>query len=171
LMPGTTATGPETVLSLTVECTSPFTISAGVAFSTIGQHQFAIQPTSATPPATGTVNTFVATDTSDFHPLPLGMIHARLYEFSDTVALHASFGMAGNFQSQSAGGSSAGFLIGPSFSLFRTMFLTPGLYIGEKAGIGAGFRVNELVPSNITTVPLETSYTTGFGFAITFTKP
>jgi hypothetical protein len=171
LMPGTTATGPETVLSVTVECTSPFTVSAGVAFSTLGEHQFAIQQVPATPPATGTVNKFVATETSSFHPLPLGMIHARVCEFNDAVALHASFGMAGDFQSQSAGGSSAEFLIGPSISLFRTMFFTPGLHIGTKTSIGAGFNVGDVVPSNITTVPLAKSYTIGFGFAITFTKP
>ena len=65
----------------------------------------------------------------------------------------------------------AEFLIGPSFSLFRTMFLTPGLQIGTKTVIGGGFNIGDTVSSNITTVPLEKSYTTGFGFAITFTKP
>jgi hypothetical protein len=171
LMPGTTATSPEAVLSITVECTSPFTVSAGVAFSTLGEHQFAIQQVPATPPATGTVNRFVTTETSSFHPLPLGMIHARVWEFNEKVALHASFGMAGNFQSQSAGGSSAEFLIGPSISLFRTMFFTPGLHVGTKTSIGGGFNVGDVVPSNITTVPLQKSYTVGFGLAITFTKP
>jgi hypothetical protein len=171
LMPGTTSTAPETVLSVSVECTSPFTVSAGVAFSTIEAHQFAIQASQATPPATGTVNKFVVTNNSNFHPLVLGMVHARFCELNERVAFHASFGLSGNFQSQSAGGSSAGFLIGPSMSLFRTMFFTPGLYIGTKTVIGGGFMVGDTVPSTITTVPLETSYTTGFGFAITFTKP
>lgn len=171
LMPGTTATAPEAVLTVNVECTSPFTVSAGVEFSTIEKHEFAIQASPATPPATGTVNKFVLTNDSNFHPLPLGMVHARLCEFDERFSLHASLGLAGNIQSQSAGGSSAEFLIGPSFSLFRTMFLTPGLHIGTKTEIGGGFQVGDVVPSNITTVPLEKSYTTGFGFAITFTKP
>ena len=171
LMPGTTSAAPETVLSVSVECTSPFTVSAGVAFSTIEAHQFAIQASPATPPATGTVNKFVVTNNSNFHPLVLGIVHARLCEVNETVAFHASFGLSGNFQSQSAGGSSVGFLLGPSISLFRTMFFTPGLYIGNKTKIGGGFNVGDTVPSNITTVPLQTSYATGFGFAITFTKP
>lgn len=171
LMPGTTSAAPETVLSVSVECTSPFTVSAGVAFSTIEARQFAIQASPATPPATGTVNKFVVTNNSSFHPLVLGMVHARLCELNETVAFHASFGLSGNFQSQSAGGSSVGFLLGPSVSLFRTMFFTPGLYIGNKTNIGGGFNVGDTVPSNITTVPLQTSYATGFGFAITFTKP
>jgi hypothetical protein len=171
LMPGTTSAAPETVLAVSVECTSPFTVSAGVDFSTIEKHEFAIQASPATPPATGTVNKFVVTNNSGFHPVPLGMIHARLCEFNEKFALHASFGLAGNIQSQSAGGSSAEFLIGPSFSLFRTMFLTPGLHIGTKTTIGGGFNVGDTVPSNVTTVPLQKSYTTGFGFAITFTKP
>jgi hypothetical protein len=117
------------------------------------------------------VNKFGVTDNSTFHPLPLAMIHARLCEFNETIALHGSFGMAGNFQSQGAGGSSAEFLLGPSLSLFRTMLLTPGLHIGTKTTIGAGFSVGDTVPSDITTVPLQKSYTAGFGFAITFTKP
>ena len=171
LLPGTTAAGPETVLSVSVECTSPFTVSAGVAFSTIGNQEFAIQGFPATPPATGTVNKFVLTNNSSFRTVPLGMVHARFCEFNEKAALHMSFGLAGNFQSQSAGGSSAEFLIGPSLSLFRAMFFTPGLYIGTPTIIGAGFNVGDTVPSNITTVPLQKSYTTGFGFAITFTKP
>jgi hypothetical protein len=113
----------------------------------------------------------VVTNNSNFHPLVLGMVHARLCEVNETIAFHASFGLSGNFQSQSAGGSSVGFLLGPSMSLFRTMFFTPGLYIGTKTNIGGGFNVGGIVPSNITTVPLQTSYTTGFGLAITFTKP
>jgi hypothetical protein len=170
-MPGSTATNAETVLSVSVECTSPFTVSAGVAFSSIPAHQFALQSTPATPPATGTVNEIVLTNNSNFHPLVIGMVHSRFYELNETVAFHASFGMSGNFQSQSAGGSSVGFLLGPSVSLFRTMFFTPGLYFGNKTIVGGGYNVGETVPSTVTTVPLETSYRPGFGFAITFTKP
>jgi len=171
LMPGTTSTGPETVLSVNVVCTSPFTVSAGVAFSSIDEREFGLQSIAAAPPATGTVNKIVPTAKSSFHPLPLGMIHARLCEFNDTFALHASFGLAGSFRSSSAGGSDAEFLLGPSISLFRTMFLTPGLHLGHKVSVGGGFVEEGEVPSTITTVPIQKSSALGFGFAITFTKP
>jgi hypothetical protein len=169
--PGSTTTSPETVLSVNVECTSPFTVSAGVAFSTIGQKEYAIQPVASPPGSTTTTSEFVTTSTSSFHPLVIGMIHARLWELNDKVSFHASFGMAGNFNSQSAGGSAAEFLIGPSFSFFRTMFITPGLHIGRKVTLGDGFKVGDPVPTSITSPPLQNSYTPAFGVAITFTKP
>jgi hypothetical protein len=154
-----------------VECTSPFTVSAGVAFSTVGEHEFAIQPTPVTPGSTTTQNTFVETNDSGIHPLPLGMIHVRLHETNSRLSWHGSFGLAGNFRSQSAGGSNAEFLIGGSLALFRTVFLTPGLYIGQKTSLGAGFTLNSAVPASITQPPLQKSYKSAFGFAITFTKP
>jgi hypothetical protein len=171
LKPGTTSTSPETVLSVTVECTSPFTISAGVAFSTIQEHEFGIQAVATPPGSTTTTNQFVSTAKSAFHPLPIGMVHARLWEPSDFFSVHVSFGVAGNIRSQNSGGSDPEYLIGPSFALFRTMFLTPGLHLGREVKLGAGFKEGDPVPSNITTPPLQKSYKPAFGFAITFTKP
>ena len=175
-MPATTDTKPQQVLDVTVECTSPFTVSAGVAFSSIQEREFAIVPSSDGKNQPGVVNKFASTAKSSFHPLPLGMIHARLWEgtpdsWKENIGLHASFGMAGNFKSQSSGGSDVEFLAGPSISLFRTMFLTPGLHIGHKVSIGGGFNEGDIVPATITQVPLQKSYKVGFGFAITFTKP
>jgi len=169
-IPGSTAK-PTTTPLVTVECSSPFTVSAGVAFSTIGEHEFAIQPAPVSPGSTTTQNTFVEVTDSGIHPLPLGMIHVRLYETNSRISWHESFGRAGNLRSQSAGGSNAEFLIGGSLALFRTVFLTPGLYIGQKTSLGAGFTVNTAVPASITQPPLQKSYKPAFGFAITFTKP
>jgi hypothetical protein len=171
LMPGSTSAASTTILSVIVECTSPFTISAGVAFSAIRQKEFAIQPVATPAGSTTTANEFVATNNSSFHPLAIGMVHARVWEPTETLAVHVSLGLAGNFQSQNSGGSSAAFLIGPSLSLFRTMFFTPGVLIAQKAQLGSGFMVGNPAPSNVTTPPLQTSYTAGFGIAITFTKP
>lgn len=170
-LPDKTAASPATVLSVTIECASPFNVSAGVAFSTLPNKEFAIHPVATPPGSTTTTNEFVLTANSSFHPLALGMVSARLCEPNEKVAFHLSFGLAGNFKSQDAGGSSAEFLIGPSISLFRTMFITPGLHIGKKTVLGDGFTVGSPVPSNITTAPLQSSYKPAFGLAITFTKP
>ncbi len=170
LTPGSDPKNSETVLSLTVQCTSPISFSAGVAFSTIGVREFAIQPVPNSPGSTTTTNRFVVSSQSSFHPLPLGMVHTRLCEFNDSVSVHFTFGLAGNIKGQNSGGSSAEFLLGPSLALFRTVFLTPGLHIGQKAML-SGFNVGDPVPSNVTSPPLRTSYVKGFGFAITFTKP
>jgi hypothetical protein len=170
-LPDKTAAAPNDVLSVTVECASPFTVSAGVAFSTISDHQFSIQPVATPAGSTTTTNEFVLTSNSSFHPLPIGLVSARLCEPNEKISFHLSFGLAGDFKSQNAGGSSAEFLIGPSIALFRTMFLTPGLHLGQQVSLGDGFKVGNPVPSNVTSPPLQKSYTPAFGFAITFTKP
>ena len=170
-LPDKSAVAPATVLSVTVECASPFNVSAGVAFSTIPDREYAIQPVATPPGSTTTTNQFALTADSSFHPLALGMVSARLCEPNEIIAFHLSFGLAGNFKSQNAGGSSAEFLIGPSISLFRTMFITPGLHIGRKTVLADGYTVGSPVPSNVTTPPLQSSYKPAFGLAITFTKP
>lgn len=162
---------PQTILSVTVECTSPFTVSAGIAFSTIRDREYAIQTVADPQGSTTTKSVFGAVSKSGVHPLPLGMVHARVWEPNEWLSLHASFGIAGNLQSQSSGGSGAEFLIGPSLALFRTMFFTPGLYLGRETSLGGGFREGDPVPSSITSPPLQTAFRTAFGFAITFTKP
>jgi hypothetical protein len=170
LLPGSDPKNSETVLSVSVVCSSPLSISAGVGFDTIGEKTFGVQAVAnpAAPPPT--INTFVITSQSSFHPVPIGMAHARLCEFGNTVSLHFSLGVAAGIKSQDAGGSSAEFLVGPSVAFYRSVFLTPGLYIGQTASL-SGFKVGDPVPSTITSPPLKTSYTTGFGFSITFTKP
>ena len=173
MMPGTTATSAETVLSVAAECTSPFTISAGAAFTTLAEREFGIQAVvkNADVSKTDTVNQFVAVTKSSFHPLPIGLVNVRLWEPSEWFSLHASFGIAGNLKSQSAGGSDADFLMGPSISFFRTMFLTGGLHLGREVALGANYKLGDQVPSSVTTPPLQKSYKAAFGFAITFTKP
>jgi hypothetical protein len=113
----------------------------------------------------------VYTTHSNFHPLPIAMVSARLCEPNEKISIHASFGLSGNFNSDSNGGSSAEFLFGPSIALFRTMFITPGLHIGRQASLADGFNVGNPAPPNVTTAPVQTSYKPGFGLAITFTKP
>jgi hypothetical protein len=106
--------------------------------------------------------------------MPIGMVHVRLAEWGNHVyAFHGSLGVAGNFQSQSAGGSSAEFLPSVSFSFWRTMFLSIGPQIGTKSALAGGFKEGDPVPSDITTIQgqVKRSYTVGFGFALTFTKP
>jgi hypothetical protein len=170
-LPDKSAAQPADVLSLTMECASPFNVSAGVMFDTISGNQFSIAPVASPPGSTTTVNEFVQTSSSSFHPSPVGLISARFCEPNETIAFHISLGVSGNFNSQANGGSSAAFLIGPSVSFFRTMFITPGWYIGTRAALGSSFHAGDPVPPNVTAAPVNSSYTSGFGLAITFTKP
>jgi hypothetical protein len=157
---------------LTVTCSSPFSISAGAAFSTIHNFQFAI--IKSAPPAGGTtsVNKFGTTSDSRVNPYPIAMAHARLRDWNNNrYALHFSFGVGASVKGQDSGGSSPEFLTGLSLSFLRTIYLTGGLDVGKQSQLAGGFKVGDTVPTDITSPPVSSSYKPGFGFAITFTKP
>jgi hypothetical protein len=156
---------------LTITCSSPFSISAGAAFSTIQNKQFAIVK-SMPPSGTTSVNTFGVTSDSRVSPYPIAMAHARLRDWVDNkYALHFSFGIGANLKGADSGGSNPEFLTGLSISFLRTIFLTGGLDVGKQAKLIGGFKVGDAVPTDITSPPVSSSYKPGFGFAITFTKP
>jgi len=157
---------------VTVTCGSPFSISAGVGLSFVRQPEFAIVQSATTPGATTAVNQFGYSSNSSVSPVPLAMAHLRLLDWNNhRYALHASFGVSADVQGSNGAGSSAGYLPGLSFSFFRTMYLTGGVYIGKQASLAGGFKVGNTVPTSITSPPLQTAYKGGFGLAITFTKP
>jgi len=164
---------PQTKNSLvTVECASPFSVSAGVAFSTIVDRELSLVHSAPTGGGTTSELRFGESTRSRVHPMPMGMVHARFHEWADhRYAAHASFGVAANIKGDNAGGSNAEYLAGLSFSFFRTFYLTGGLHIGQSAELAGGFKVGDLVPSDVTEPPIRKSYKAGFGFAITFTKP
>jgi len=156
---------------LTVTCSSPFAVTAGAAFSTIENQQFAIVK-SLPPSGTTSINTFGVTSDSKINPYPIAMAHARLRDWDDNrYALRFSFGAGANVNGDSSGGSSAEFLTGLSISFWRTIFVTGGLDVGKQSKLSGGFKIGDTVPTDITSPPVSTSYKAGFGFAITFTKP
>lgn len=157
---------------LLVQCGSRFSISAGAAFSGIPNTEFAIVKGTPTAPGTTSTNRFGILSDPKIHPLPMAIAHARLAETPDhRFALHASFGVGVNVRSQASGGSSPEFLLGPSISFLRTIYVTAGVEIGKSTGLAGGFHVNDTVPSDVTALQIISSYTTRWGFAVTFTKP
>jgi hypothetical protein len=157
---------------LNIQCSSPFAISGGAAFSTIRNQQFAIVQSTPVTGSTAAVSTFGTTSDSRVNPYPIAMAHGRLCDWNDNrYALHFSFGVGANIQGQSSGGSSPEFLTGLSISFLRTIFLTGGLDVGKESKLAGGFSVGETVPTNVTSTPVSSSYKAGFGFAVTFTKP
>jgi hypothetical protein len=156
---------------LTVTCANPFSISGGAGFSAIEQRQFAIVPSSDG--KGGTINTFGTTSDSKVTPIALAVTNIRLAESANhEAAFLGSLGIGGNLQTASST-SPVYFLPGVSLGLWRTMFITAGLGIGQSASLTGGFKEGDTVPSGVTNIGSVTrsSYTTGFGFAITFTKP
>ncbi len=137
---------------VTVSCGTPFSVTAGVAFSTIEQKQFAIINSSGGA-GNPSIKQFGTTSDSRINPMPIGMVHVRLADWQrHKYAFHGTFGVAGNLQGQGGGGSTAEFLPGVSFSFWRTMYISFGPHIGTKAELAGGFTENSPVPSNITTI-------------------
>lgn len=157
---------------LTVTCSSPFSISAGAAFSTLHNQQFAIVKSVPSAGGTTSVNKFGVTSDSRVNPYPIAVAHARLHNWENNrYALHFSFGVGASVKSQDSGGSNAEFLTGLSFSFLRTIYVTGGLDVAKQSQLIGGFKVGDTVPSDITSPPVSSSYKPAFGFAITFTKP
>jgi len=100
------------------------------------------------------------------------MVHVRLKDWDEhRYGLHFSFGVGANINGQNAGGSSPEFLTGLSLSFLRTLYLTGALDIAKQPKLSGGFKVGDVVPTDITAPPVSSSYKPGFGFAVTFTKP
>ena len=152
---------------VTVTCGSPFVVSAGIEFSFLRTSTFGIVPS-----GTSGANVFGVTETAKISPLPIGMVHGRLGESSDhKVGLYASFGAAAHVQGSASGGSSAEFLTGLSVGLLRTAFLSVGWHLGKVSELSGGYSVGQAVPTGVTTAPVTSSYKSGVGLAVTFTKP
>jgi hypothetical protein len=152
---------------VTVTCASPFSISAGVEMRFLANQAFGLVPS-----GTSGTNQFNVTDDEKIIPLPIAMVHARLYDWDDhKFGLHVSLGVGAHITSTEAGGSGAEYLVGFSLSLFRTVYITPGWHLGKVAALGGGYKVGDAVPTGVTTAPVQTSYQNGFGLAFTFTKP
>jgi hypothetical protein len=168
MLDGAPATSADlATASMTVSCSSPFVISAGVDFSFLKNNTFGLVPS-----GTAGANQFGVTNTSNISPIPLGMVHAKLWESADhKVGFYFGFGVGAHAQDAAAGGAAAEYLAGVGLGLFHTIFLTPGWHLGKVAALNGGYKIGDTVPTTVTTVPVRSSYASGFGLAITFTKP
>jgi hypothetical protein len=163
---------PATALTVTgsvvtVTCTTPIAISAGLDISFLKSPSYGFVPSGTTG-----ANEFGITDEGGVNPMAIAMVHWRFIDWDDhSVGLFGSFGTAAHVQSSAAGGSAAEYLSGVSVGFFRTVFITTGWHLGKVSALDGGYKVGDTVPTSVTTVPVTSSYKSGFGLAITFTKP
>lgn len=164
--PGTASTRDEIV---TVECTTPFSISGGFGFSSVDEREFVF--VSSKPPAGGTdpVNTFGFKNRSSFRTIPLILINTRLKEWNDTFALHASAGAGVDIKTgQPADGTDIEFIVGGSISFKRSFFVTTGVHVGRVSTLAGGFNLGDTVPSGLSAPPIEKTWKPGFIVAFTY---
>ena len=152
---------------VTVNCPSPFVVSAGVEMRFLKTSTFGLVPSGASG-----ANQFGITDNQDRILLPVVLAHVRLAEGSSHhYAVFGTFGVSAHSQGSGTGGSAAEYLAGFSLGLFRTMFVTAGVHFGKVSALSGGYKVGDPVPAGVTTPPVTGSYSAGFGLAFTFTKP
>lgn len=152
---------------VTVNCPSPFSISAGLEMSFLKTYSYGLLP--ATTPGS---YTYGIIKTTSFSPMPVAMLHERLFESRDRkFAVQMGFGVAAHAQDNSAGGTGAEYLLGLGVSIYHTIYLTPGWHAGRAATLSPGYKIGDPAASGATAAPLVNGYISGFGLAITFTKP
>jgi len=166
--PGTAATRQEVV---TVVCSSPLSVSAGFGFSFVDEKEFVFVPSTKTVTENGqtsqvVINRFGFKNNSSFRTLPVLLLNTRIYEKSDLFAIHFSGGAAVDVKS-GQGGTDLEYIVGPSFSFMRTLFITPGLHIGRVPKLAGGFTLDQEVPEGISEPPIEKAWKSGF--VVTFT--
>jgi hypothetical protein len=167
--PGAPVSRDEVV---TVECTSPLSISAGFGFSTIDEVEFGfVQSTRPGTAADGTPTTVVIKrfglqKRSRFRPVPTLLVNTRFRELSDTIAWHATMGAAVDVKSGETG-TDVEFMAGPSVSIKRTLFITAALHVGRVPKLAGGFAAGDEVPASVSAPPIEKEWKPGLVVALT----
>jgi hypothetical protein len=157
---------------VTVVCSSPFSVSGGFGFSTLNEREFVFVQ-STTPVTTDgettqkVINRFGFKNNSSFRPIPVLLLNTRIHEWNDTLALHLSAGAGVDIKTGEAG-TDVEFIVGPSISFKRSMFITAGLHVGRVPKLAGGFQLDQEVPEGIDAPPLEKAWKTGFITTVTF---
>lgn len=167
--PGTPATEEEIV---TVVCSSPLSISAGFGFSNVDEREFVFVPSTKTVTTNGqatqtVISRFGFRSKSGVRTLPVVLLNTRVWEPTDTFALHLSTGAAVDIKT-GQGGTDLEYIVGPSISFWRSLFITTGLHMGRVNKLAGGFELDQEVPTGINEPPIEKSWKKGFVTTLTY---
>lgn len=168
-------TAPSEQELITVVCSSPFSVSGGFGFSSVNEREFVFVQSTKPVTTDGTttqqvINRFGFKNNSSFRPIPMVLINTRIREWDkweDTFALHLSAGAGVDIKTGEAG-SDVEFIVGPSVSFKRSLFVTAGFHVGRVPKLAGGFQLGEEVPEGIDAPPVEKAWKTGFIVGITF---
>lgn len=154
-----------------------FVVSTGIAGAILRKQEFqkaigqALDTNKQPIAGQASVNTIQFKTNSLARISPLVLAHTRIWQYrgSDN-ALWATVGVTGKPDNQ---GTSPEYLIGISQGFWSNLvFLTGGLYVGEKQQLTPGLFVGEAVPSSLTgDITVQKNYKAGFGLALSFRIP
>jgi len=168
---GPATAGSSAQAFYTFTCAAPVVLTGGIEISGIPDREYQIVKAAG---ANNTVvNQFGYATNSAVHILPIAAVNIRIWEpekVDRKLAFYGTVGVSGNLQGQQSGGSSAEYLLGPSMSILRTLFITAGAHIGYESVLTGGFKVGDPVPTDIVTPQVSKSATVRWGIGITF-KP
>lgn len=159
--------------SVTVACPSAIALSAGFIFSGLRQHTFAAIPNNTALPAppvgqpTPPPATVQDTNRVAFRPLPFAFVHLALQRQCMEHCLFASFGAGLN---GSTSGANVDFATGLTYGVFRYMYLTAGLHLGQTTEPAAGYSVGSPIAVGAS-VPTVTRTQSAFFLGISFGTP
>ena len=158
---------------VTVECTTPFSVSAGFGYSLFTDElEFGFVPTTRSgtdengAPSTRVTKEFAELKRSDFRVSPILLVNTRVAEWSDTLALHVSAGAVVDMNGET--GTDVEWVAGATVSFKRSLFLTAAFHAARVPKLGGGFVVTDEVPAEITEPPLEKELEAALLVGITF---
>lgn len=165
-------TAPTNEEVVTVVCSSPLSVSAGFGFSNIDEREFVFVPSTKMVTANGqtsevVISRFGFKNKSSFRTLPVLLLNTRVWEPNDTFALHVSTGAAVDVKT-GEGGTDLEYIVGPSISFWRSLFVTSGLHIGRVPKLAGGFQLDQEVPTGISQPPIEKAWKKGFVTTFTY---
>jgi hypothetical protein len=164
--PNATTTGAEVGSGTYVFGAPQVVVSVGIAGVFMQNRQY--QKVQASGQSSGTTIEY-STDSSA-RMSPLIMAHGRIYRFAGDDAIWGTLGVTA---ASNNSGVSAEYFVGGTVSfLHNWIFLTPGLYVGQKEALTGGYKVGQQLPSSFSgSLPIQQSYKPAFGLAISFRVP
>jgi hypothetical protein len=164
-----------TVPVVTFTCYAPLSLSGGIGFNSLAERTYQLVTPAGATPAGGTAppSTIQYDKNSNFQIAPLLLLNVRLCNLQDWGALHASFGAGVSIPASGSGttsgtGSQATYLGGLSVSLRDKVYFTLGPFFGRTNTLASGYSIGSSLPSGVTTIPLQTKFSAGFGVAVTY---
>lgn len=155
---------------VTVVCSSPVTIGAGFGFARLAETNYAFVQSAGPPDASGNptvVSKIGLTSQSNFRTVPVILVNTRLKEFNEIWAFHFSTGAAVSLSS-GAVGNNVEYVVGGSLSFRRAAMVTVGVEVGRESSLAGGFKVGEIVPTNLDAPPIQQKWAVGPAFMFTY---
>jgi hypothetical protein len=158
----------ETNASLSWKCglDDVLTLSVGTLLTTLPYRTYDHQ---SVPTANGVQDQLVVNGSGSLTPIGVALLNYKLWtwDHDPQIGLSISTGPAiklgGSVQA-----SSLGWFAGPSISIWRRFFISPGMQIGQFADFPRGFQNGSVIPPNFGNLTPVTRWTTRFAIGLTF---